>query len=149
MGQQGKGRVVYMAAGFDAANFSYAYPYERVIFGRAIRWAAGTPPPLEIDAPMCVQTTVFRQKDAAGERLVVHLFNGLNSTSDHGLPEADVPLREEVVPVAGIKVRFHNVAPKRIHLEPEALDLPAVQRGEWTEVAVPSLAVHSLVVAEL
>ena len=26
MGEQGKGRVVYMAAGFDAANFSYGYP---------------------------------------------------------------------------------------------------------------------------
>ena len=83
----------------------------------------------------------FRQKDAAGERLVVHLFNGLNTTSDHGLPEVDVPLREEAVPIGGIKVRFHQLTLKRVHLEP-------VTQGEWTEVAVPPLAVHALVVAE-
>ena len=97
---------------------------------------------------MCVQSTVFRQKDAAGDRLVVHLFNGLNTTSDHGLPEVDVPLREEAVPIGGIKVRFRQRAPKRVHLEPEGLDLALTAQGEWTEVAVPPLAVHSMVVAE-
>ena len=149
MGGQGKGRVVYMAAGFDAANYSYGYPYERIIFAQAIHWAARTPPPVAVEAQMCIQSTVFRQKDAAGERLVVHLFNGLNTTSDHGLPEVDVPLREEAVPVGGIKVRFHGLLPKRVHLEPEGVDLPTSALGEWTEVAVPSLAVHALVVAEL
>jgi hypothetical protein len=149
MGEQGKGRVVYMAAGFDAANFSYGYPYERVLFSRAIQWAARTPPPVAVEAPMCIQSTVFRQKDAAGERLVVHLFNGLNTTSDHGLPEVDIPLREEAVPIGGIKVRFHNLTPKRVHLEPEGLDLTPTVQGEWTEFAIPPLAVHSLVVAEL
>ncbi len=148
MGEQGKGRVVYMAAGFDAANFSYGYPYQRIIFAQAIKWAAGAPQPVAVDAPMCIQSTVFRQKDAAGERLVVHLFNGLNTTSDHGLPEVDVPLREEAVPVGGIKVRFHQLTPKRIHLEPEGVDLTPTQNGEWTEVGVPPLSVHSLVVAE-
>jgi hypothetical protein len=82
------------------------------------------------------------------ERLVVHLFNGLNTTSDHGLPEVDVPLREEAVPIGGIKVRFRGPAPKRIHLEPEATNLLATQQGEWTEVSIPPLTVHSLVVAE-
>ena len=148
MGEQGKGRVVYMAAGFDAANYSYGYPYERILFAQAIKWAAGTPPPVAVEAPMCIQSTVFRQKDATGERLVVHLFNGLNTTSDHGLPEVDVPLREEAVPVGGIKVRFHQLVPKRVHLEPEGIDLAPATQGEWTEVAVPPVAVHSMVVAE-
>ena len=148
MGGQGKGRVVYMAAGFDAANFNYGYPYERVIFSRAIQWAARTPPPVAVEAPMCIQSTVFRQKDTVGERLVVHLFNGLNTTSDHGLPEVDVPLREEAVPVGGIKVRFRGVAPKRVHLEPDGAELAMTAQGEWTEVAVPPLPVHALVVAE-
>ena len=149
MGEQGKGRVVYMAAGFDAANFSYGYPYERVIFSRAIQWAARTPPPVAVEAPMCIQSTVFRQKDTAGERLVVHLFNGLNTTSDHGQPEADVPLREEAVPVGGIKVRFYRLTPKRVHLEPEGVELAPVAQGDWIEFTIPPLAVHSLVVAEL
>jgi hypothetical protein len=149
MGEQGKGRVVYMAAGFDAANYSYGYPYERVIMAQAIRWAAREPVPVAVEAPMCIQSTVFRQKDADGERLVVHLFSGVNTTSDHGLPEVDVPLREEVLPIGGIKVRFHNLKPKRVHLEPEAIELTCSQLGEWTEVLLPPLAVHSMVVAEL
>jgi hypothetical protein len=149
MGEQGAGRVVYMSAGFDAANYSYCYPYERVLFSQAIKWAARTPPPVAVEAPMCIQNTVFRQKDAAGERLVVHLFNGLNTTSDHGQPEADVPLREEAVPVGGIKVRFHRLSAKRIHLEPEGVDLTPAPQGDWTEVTVPPLAVHSMVVVEL
>ena len=149
MGEQGKGRVVYMAAGFDAANFSYGYPYQRVLLANAIRWAARDPAPVAVVAPMCVQSTVFRQKDASGERLVVHLFNGINTTTDHGLPEVNVPLHEEVVPIGGVKVRFHNLRAKPVHLEPEGLMLTPVQQGEWTEVTVPSLAVHSMVVIEL
>jgi hypothetical protein len=149
MGEQGQGRVVYMAAGFDAANFSYGYPYQRIVFARAIEWAARTPPPVEVEAPMCIQSTVFRQKEAGAERLVIHLFNGLNTTSDHGLPDVDVPLREEAVPVGGIKVRIRQVRPKRIHLEPEGIELSPVQADDSTEVAVPPLAVHSMVVVEL
>ena len=51
-----------MAAGFHAANYSYGYPYERIVFAQAIKWAAGTPPPVAVEAPMCIQSTVFRQK---------------------------------------------------------------------------------------
>ncbi len=149
MGDQGKGRVVYMAAGFDAANFSYGYPYQRIIMAQAIKWAAREPMPVMVKAPMCVQSTVYRQKDARGERLVVHLFNGINSTSDHGLPEADVPLREEAVPVGGITMRFHKRKPRRIHLEPEGVELGPVARDDWTEVSLPPLAVHTMVVVEL
>src|SRR6185295_7749592 len=134
--------------GFDAANYSYCYPYQRVVFAQAIKWAARTPAPVAIDAPMCIQSTVFRQKDAGGERLVVHLFNGINTASDHGLPETAVPLREEVVPVGGIKVRFHMQTLRRVHLEPEGVDLAPVSHDDWTEVSIPPLAVHSMVVAE-
>lgn len=148
MGEQGKGRVVYMAAGFDAANYSYGYPYQRILFSQAIKWAARDAAPVAIEAPMCIQSTVFRQKDAEGERLVVHLFNGINTTSNHGLPETDVPLREEIVPVGGIKVLLHKLAPKRVHLEPEGIELAPVHLGDWTAVSVPPLAVHSMVVVE-
>ncbi len=59
-----------------------------------------------------------------------------------------MPLREEAVPIGGIKVRFHQLTSKRIHLEPDGVDLARVGAAEWTEVAVPPLIVHSLVVAE-
>jgi hypothetical protein len=149
LGEAGKGRVVYMAAGFDSACYSYCYPYQRIVLARAIRWAAGAPAPVEVEAPMCIESTVFRQADGDGERLVVHLFNGINTASDHGSPEADVPLREEAVPVAGIRVRFRGLDLAKVHLEPEGLDLAVAQKGEWVEVALPPLEVHSMVVAEL
>ena len=148
MGEQGKGRVVYMAAGFDAANYSYAYPYQRVLFSTAIRWAAKDTVPVEVSAPMCIQSTFFRQKDDKGERLVVHLFNGINTTSDHGLPETDVPLREEVVPIGGIKLVFRTLVPTRVHLEPEGIELLPTQTENGLEISVPPIAVHSMVVAE-
>jgi hypothetical protein len=149
MGQQGQGRVVFFAAGFDAANFSYGYPYQRLVMAQAIKWAAREPVPVAVDAPMSIQSTVFRQKDGDGERLVVHLFNGINTSSDHGLPEANVPLREEAVPVGGVKLRFHKLTLNRIHLEPEGVELTPVRVGEWTEVSLPPLAVHAMVVAEM
>src|SRR6185369_10937 len=48
----GKGRVVYFAAGLDAAYYLYAYPYQRLALRQAILWAAGGPPPLVVEAPM-------------------------------------------------------------------------------------------------
>jgi hypothetical protein len=46
---------------------------------------------------MCVLASVMRQS-RDGERLIVHLFNDLNTTAFHARPDEDVPLREEVVP---------------------------------------------------
>ncbi|MEI7461534.1 MAG: ThuA domain-containing protein [Pirellula sp.] len=151
MGEQGKGRVVYMAAGFDAANFSYGYPYQRIVFAQAMRWAARSLPQIEVVAPMCIQSTFFRQRDTEGERTIVHLFNGLDSSNGHGLPEADVPLREEAVPVGGIRLRLNklnNKLTKRVHLEPEGVELSVVPNGDFLEVRVPPIAVHSMVVIE-
>ena len=55
---------------------------------------------------MCVHSTVMRQKNGADERLIVHLFSDLNTTAFHALPNDDVPLREEVVPIHDIRVTF-------------------------------------------
>ena len=120
----GKGRVVYLAAGFDAANYLYPYPYQRLLLAKAIRWAAAAAPPVEVEAPMCVHATVMRQKKANASRLIVHLFSDLNTTAFHALPVDDVPLREEVVPIHDIQVRFSpSYRFRRFHLEPEGTEL--------------------------
>src|SRR5206468_625137 len=77
----GKGRVVYLAAGFDAGYYLYAYPYERLVLRHAIEWAASSPAPVVVEAPMCVHSPVMRQSKGGSERLVVHLFNDLNTTA--------------------------------------------------------------------
>ena len=97
---------------------------------------------------MCVHTSYFRQvKD--GQRLVVHLFNDLNSAGNHAKPDEDVPLREETVPVHNIRLTFKDYAIKRIHLEPEGVDLPITETDGGKQVTVPELSIHSMVVAEL
>ncbi len=145
----GKGRVVYFAAGFDAGYYLYAYPYQRLALKHAIEWAAGTPAPLKVDAPMCVHATMMRQiKD--GERLVVHLFNDINTTGQHALPADDVPLREETLPIHDIGVMFGpQYKLGRIHLEPGGKTLEPKRDSQETTVVVPRLDVHVMVVAEI
>ena len=145
----GDGRVVYMPAGVDAAYYLYPYPYQRLLLSRAITWAANAVPPVVVKAPMCVQMTCFRQvKD--GERLIVHLFNDINTSGNHALPDDDVPLREETIPIHNIRVTFaphYNIV--RAHLEPGGADLNIRQNHEGLTVTVPQLDIHSMVVAEL
>jgi hypothetical protein len=144
----GKGRSVYMAAGLDSAYYLYSYPYQRLMLAQAMRWAANVAPPISVDAPMCVHSSFFRQKKD-GERLVVHLYNDINTTGGHAYPRDDAPLREETLPIHDIRVRFGNYKISRVHLEPEGVDLPMHRQGEATEVNVPKLEIHSMVVAEL
>ncbi len=148
--QHGEGRVVYLAAGLDAAYYLYAYPYQRLALRGAIEWAAGGPPPLAVQAPMCVHATYMRQQ-RQGERLIVHLFNDVNTTAHHALPVDDVPLREEVLPVHDIRVAFAADYPLRsVRLEPEGIELPLAKEPDGRiVVTVPRLEVHSMVVAEL
>lgn len=144
----GKGKVVYMAAGFDSAYYLYPYPYQRLLITHAMRWAASEPPRITTDAPMCVHFTTFRQTKN-GERLVVHLFNDLNTTGNHAKPDDDVSLREETIPVHDIKVRFQGYNISRVHLEPEGVDLVPVTVDGGIEVVVPKVEIHTMVVAEL
>jgi hypothetical protein len=146
----GKGRVVYLAAGFDSAYYLYPYPYQRLILRQAITHVASAPPPVVIEAPMCVHSTLMRQTKGGSQRLIVHLFSDLNTSAHHALPVDDVPLREEVVPIHDIRVTF---APgyrfKRVHLEPEGKELKVERAKNGTIVTVPRLEVHSMIVGEL
>ncbi|MBI1902222.1 MAG: hypothetical protein HYS13_14065 [Planctomycetia bacterium] len=144
----GKGRVVYLAAGIDAALWSYAYPYQRRLLARAIAWAAGEPLPISVEAPMCVQATFFEQSDGPRRRTIIHFFNGLNTAAGHGLPATEVPLREETVPVHGVRVRFAGEAPKKLHVEPGGETPKITRAGDATIVELPPLPLHYLLVVE-
>jgi hypothetical protein len=113
-----------------------------------MRHAAAAPPPVEVTAPMCVHAVTMRQRKN-GERLIVHLFNDISTTAGHGYPAEEVPLREEVLPIHDIRIRFRRRDIKSIHLEPAALPLGMMKVDEGIEVLVPKLAIHALVVADL
>jgi hypothetical protein len=146
--QFGKGRVVYFAAGIDAGYYSYSYPYQRRLLSQAIRWAAGEPPPVEVQAPMCVHATAFRQEKNGKQRLLVHLYNDVNTTAFHGLPNDDVPLREETLPIHDIRVTLRGYDISRVTLQPEGKVLEVSTEGRESTVIVPRLDVHSIVVLE-
>lgn len=148
----GKGRVVYFPAWCDAAYYSYPYPYQRILTAQAVRWAAGTLPSIEIDAPMCVHAGFFRQVQDGKQRLVVHLYNDLNSSGQHGKPNDDVPLREEIIPLYDIKIRIRNDKLGTVNWQPDGIVLnankPATGDRNLLEYTVPRLEIHGMVVAE-
>ncbi len=149
MGPFGKGRVVYLACGLDAAYFNYGFPYQRLVLNHALQWASQVPFGIEVKAPMCVQTTFYQQEDQNGRRILVHLFNGLNTTSGHGLPSVEVPLREEAVAISGIEIRFMDYPVRQFHLEPGNQSISWEQKAGDDVVKIPSLSVHAILVAEL
>lgn len=146
LGPYGKGRVVYLGAGIDAALFNYAFPYQRVMLARAVRWAAGQDYPVEVKAPMCIQSTFWRQQD---KRVIVHLWNGVNTTSDHGLQDVETPLREEAVPIGGVQVKVRDLKVLRAHLEPEGIEIKPQRSGDVEVYDLPAISVHSALVLEL
>ena len=148
----GRGRVVYFAAGADAGLWSYAYPYERILFNRAIEWAAGGTPPIQVTAPRCVEVT-FKERPVEktdSRQLVIHFLNNVQTTAGHGFPGTDVPLREESIPIHGIRVTFREGAnvPKRFHVEPGGVEPLVVREGERTTVELPPLNIHSMLIGE-
>lgn len=144
----GQGKVVYFAAGIDAAHYALSYPYHRVVLTQAIRWAASSAAPVEVDAPMCVHAVTVRQK-RAGERLVIHLYNDVNTTAGHGHPAEEVPLREEVIPIHDIRVLLRGYTVKSVRQEPEGIALETMTTGDVTTFIVPKLRVHTTAVVEL
>ena len=58
-------------------------------------------------------------------------------------------MREESVPVAGIKVIFKGLDVKSLHLEPGGKQLVAGHEGNGVIVEIPPLEIHAILVAEL
>ncbi len=142
----GRGKVVYIAADVGQSYFTNPYQYERALLASSMRWAASDKPTVQVTAPMLVQSTFYQQED--GKRTIVHLLNETNSTAGRALPDGNPPMREEIVPIAGIKVVFRDTSIARVHLEPEGRDLPITKTADGVEVTVPQLDLHSMVVAE-
>ena len=145
----GSGRVAYLPACLDAAMWSYSYPYQRRMLTRLIEWGAGGRFPIEIEAPMCVQTTFWRQRlEEGGSRTVLHFFNGLNTTANHGLPVVDVPLREEAIPIHGIKVHLREHAFRHAFAEPGHVPVKLSNSPSGSVVELPPLEIHQMLVLD-
>lgn len=151
----GKGRVVYCAAklGFQYSSH-YSWPYVRRLIANSVRWAAGRQlPPFRVDSLLQVQATLFRQ--SAPGRLVLHL---LNAPDPQGYPPYTRQTwhdyftsfgrqREDLAPVHDLRVHLRGRF-ARIRLVPGGRILPSRYVKGYTEVVVPRLDTHAMVIAE-
>lgn len=148
-GEAGKGRTFYFAPEVGRAYYLNSYPYLRSLMAAAVRAAAATPPADEVEAPLSVQATFFHQdQPSGGGRRIIHLLNEVSSFGRASLPAGAMPLREEVLPVAGIRLRVGRPA-GRVHLEPEGMEIEVATLPDGSrEAALPPIGLHSLVVIE-
>ena len=153
--QFGKGRVVYVAANlcFHYASH-WTWPYVRRLITNSVRWAAaGNRPPFEVDSLLQVQATLFRQRGTG--RHILHL---LNAPDPQGYPPFTRQTwyghftsfgrqREDMAPITDLRVRIKGKF-KKVTVVPGRNVLPAIERNGYTEVVVPRLDTHVMVVAE-
>lgn len=72
--QYHKGRSVYFPGRPDAIFAQWGHPEFKRLLINALRWCAeNSPAPLQVEAPLSVEATLFKQP--AENRLVVHLLN--------------------------------------------------------------------------
>jgi hypothetical protein len=149
LSEHGKGRAAYFPAAIDAAYYEAGYPYERMLVANTIRWAASVAPPVKIMAPKCVLGGFYTKAAGKTRQTIVHLLNEINSTTGHGSKnEKQYAIREEVVPIAGVKVAFAGAKPNRVFMVPGNATLTPAATADGWEVSVPELGLHAVVVAE-
>lgn len=142
------GTCVYMGPEVGTAYYANGYPYLRGLMAAAVRYVAGGPPPDQVAAPLTVQAIYTTQAVPGGERRIIHLLNECSSFGRASLPQGALPLREEIVPVSGVKV---EAAPPvaSAWLEPQHEPLPStVSPDGRIRVTVPELGLHAMVVLQ-
>jgi len=141
----GEGKVVYSPLDLGHAYYCYTHPLSRTLISQSLRWAAAKPPPLEVEAPMLLQTVLFR----TGKAMLVHLVNDISSFGRAAAPnpEAFTGFRAEVIPVRNVVVKLPGSFSKA-QLRPEGQPLRLGQRNGYTEITVPRVDIHAMVVAE-
>ncbi len=115
------------------------------MLSRAVRWAANDEFYIQVKAPMCVQSTFWKQSTG---RTIVHLWNGLNTTSDHGQQDVEVPLREESVAIHGIELKVKNSDFSKWEAVPNGGEIKTRIDRDVTIFEIPPVEVHSAIVFE-
>lgn len=148
-GRFGRGRTVYLGPEVGAAYYRYGYPYLRHLMEQSVRFAARLQPSIRVEAPLIVQAVFFEQEIGGGKkRRIVHILNEISSWGRASLPAGALPLREEVIPIAGIKL-FIPASAKKAKFEPGGKTLRLrKQRSGLFELTLPPVGLHSMVVIE-
>ena len=142
-GHCGEGRIVYFANTMEALYYRYGFPDLGRVLANAVRWAAGAPLELEVEAPDYVDVTHMAQPD----RTLVHLINlPLDKPVNTGWRHPG----RNLVPVHDIKVRLRPQQPGQrltaVHLASTGAKLAVAMCNGAFEVTVPELSDHEIVV---
>jgi len=143
--QSCKGRTALFPIDIGHAYYVYNHPLNRRLIANAIGWTAARTNPLRTDAPMTIQTVLWEKGDAK----VVHLVNDVSSFGRAAAPnpEAFTAFRDEIIPVHDLRVAVPG-AFVTAKLLPGGSSLPIKTASGWSEVFVPRVEAHAMVVFE-
>jgi len=143
---QGNGRWVFFPIDLGHAYYVFNARVNRRLFQRALQWTTRREaPPITTDAPLAVQTVLYRQPDS--NALAVHL---LNDNSSYGRaaapnPEAFSAFRDEAIPVHEINVAVEGRFSRAVLL-PDKKELTVEHPdASVSEVVVPKITIHGVV----
>ena len=143
---KGNSRWVFFPIDIGHAYYVFNARVNRRLFQRAVQWTSRRQsPPVTTDAPLAVQTVLYRQ--SATGALAVHL---LNDNSSYGRaaapnPEAFAAFRDEVIPVHEIAVRVEGKFSRAVLL-PDEKELTVEHPDAMsTQVVVPKIEIHGVV----
>ncbi|HEY1848507.1 MAG TPA: beta-galactosidase trimerization domain-containing protein [Opitutaceae bacterium] len=131
------GRVVYFPWDIDRTYWDVLAVDHGVLMRNAVSWATNEEAPLKVEGPGVLDVTFWKQKNS----FTVHLVNLTNPMMLKG------PVRE-VMPVGSQALRVRlpwNRQPRAARLLVAGVGVPFETRGGWTELTVPSVAVHEVV----
>lgn len=107
----------------------------------AVLWAAGEAPPFEVDAPEAVEAVGW--DDPVNARRIIHLVNRVAG----GPARTKGCVITEVIPVYDIKVRIPGNV-KQATLQPDGLLLEINAQDGVSEIAVPKVDIHAMIIIE-
>jgi hypothetical protein len=140
----GAGRVVYFPTDITRAYFMKNSPATHALLARAVRWAAGEAPPVEIDGNLHVEATGF----VKGKLLYVHLLNDLGGWGRASPTNPETfGYRKDIVPLVDLPV-WLNADVRRVRLLPGGAELPVRRVGDRRQVIVPRLELHAVLALE-
>ncbi|MEW6360110.1 MAG: ThuA domain-containing protein [Planctomycetota bacterium] len=141
----GKGKVVYSPLDLGQAYYCYNHPLGRTLIAESVKWAASKPMPMEVDAPMLLQTVLYRKGDAA----IIHLVNDVSSFGRAAAPnpEGFTGFRAEVIPLRNIALKLRG-SYNKAQLQPSGEELKVEQVDGFTRITIPQLDLHGMVVVE-
>jgi len=142
----GEGRTCYFSGKIAYMYGVWGNPAYRKMLLNAIKTVSKGNPPLEVEAPMSIEATIFRQK----ARILVHLIN-FTACNMRLLQNVGGPVLEEVVPVNDIKLSIDTSLLEKInkaYLAPEDIELKHEENKGKVTVTIPKVEIHKMIVFE-